>query len=300
MVASALHSTEYLNHALPSKDKEVKKQDHSEKNYLNRCVEVDPEKAGRSHVRKEKLWQVASIASVVGFLIFAASAAVVTSLFFPAYIPLTAIINIGLIELIYQVYAKCKLKADHHGGLAREELGVAKEMKEITKNGGEGTLNALRKLGISFYQIKNHQQLKDTSALANIIARFEFWRKRDIELNQEVEKLLKEKPENPNVIRANRINVYMLKQLAYFAKVKAAFYYGLIFDPFFKGSLEDICTFHSPSLEDRYLEKMYDSSDKFIIFKDKTKGSIGMTELDKINFPDPAFSKRLMSAALTA
>jgi len=299
-MAFPLQTVEYLNHASSNQELEKgqKKPNFSEKNYLNRCVEIDPEKVGRSHAIKEKLWQVASIAAVVGFLVLAATAAVFTSLFFPAYIPLTAIVSISLIEPVYQIYAKCRMKAENQGGLAREELGVAKEMNEIKKKGGEAALNALRNMGISFYQIKNHQQLKDTTPLINIVARFEFWRKRDLELKQEIDKLLKEKPENPEILKANRINAYMMKQLAYFAKAKAAFYHGLALNPFYQGNIDDICSFHSPALEDRYLEKEYENSDKFIVFKDQTKGTIGMAEMDRLSLQD--LSKRLMAAAPSA
>lgn len=270
----------------------------SEKNYLNRIVEIDPEKSGRSHARKEKLWQVASIALVVGFLIFAAGAAIATSLLFPTYIPLTALITLSLVEPVYQLYAKCKFNADQHEGAAKEEFGVAKEMNTLKAKGIQGSLDALRNIGISTYQIKNFHQLKNMEPVIALAARYEFWRKREQELNLEVTNLLKEKPENPEVVKSNRINAYMLKQLAYFSKAKAAYYYGLTLNPFQKAEIDDIYTVHSPSLEDRYLEKIYDKSERFLVFKDVKKSTIGMGEMDAISIP--SLAQKIMSAAPNA
>jgi len=268
--------------------------DKSKKNSLNRYVEIIPHEAYRSHKIKEKLYKTAAIATIIFFIAVSGIATVATGLLAPAYLPIAALAVLSLVDFVYKGYSFFAQNGAAEGQQADEEKFVVAELKNLSKKSEHEVLDVFHKAGIMAYEIPKHPQVTQ-SKLLSLILRHNYWVKQEKDINDEIAKLRLEKSEDPQITKSTRLLIFNLEQQAQIAKIWSAYFYGITKNPQQQAELKNICQIQLTSVEDRYLNILYNNSDPFIEFNDKSKAPIGASALNKMSVQE--LSKRLMEAA---
>jgi hypothetical protein len=275
--------------ALPNSDKAS---DKSEKNTLNRYVEIIPTSAFRSHFIKEKLWKTAALATVIFFIAVAAAATVATGLLAPVYLPIAALAVLSLVDFVYKGFSYFSQNGAREAILAQEAKFIVENLKELTAKSDKEIYEVFQSIGIARHELSSEVPI---DKLLRVALRCKFWQNTEKNIREERDNLRKEKIDSPDILKANRLLRYDLEQQMLTAKVWTAYFYGITKNPTQKAGLENICQLYKPSFEDRYLDSAYEGTSPFVVFHDQNKKPIDFFDLPRMTTPE--LSRQLMSAA---
>jgi len=263
------------------------------------AVTTNPEEAYKSHKIAGTLWNTAAYVSAFAYGIISTGGCIVASIMFgPIYAPLSALAALSFLGPAGECFTALQNKAKVCFEKMREEKFAAEKVAELRQLDSSKLESVLSSMDVPVYSVMRNNPISDLHTLAPLIGRHDYWK--DVEKDQlkKSEELLKDAGCTASIIKKSLLLAFERKELAYAAKVKAAFYLFLLRDPSFKGDLNSICSLYMPDFTERQLGIVYEKKmtpDPFVLFNNKDKGVIGIAELEKMSTSDLA--KKLYEAA---
>lgn len=285
-------------------------------NYLQRCViELNPE-AAASHEWDSFVYNGLSNTTWVGYIGLSVITFLAVGVYAPIYLPIIGFsavvflhpVNMGRLHFS-NISHVCQQRADQLKAIAQEHQSLP--------NNGWATAIKLQQMNVTaFMQIPGIRTIDDLTNLNPLIARLEYWRKRQASYDEETNTLtaqasaLLEQAHAENITEDEqslkleklgqvRQDALLAYQNALICKTNAAFVHAVIQRPDFAGNLGSLAEFDGRSLEQRALDRRFNdpTADNFIVFKNRSLQPVTLTELqDNAAMPVHQLAQRFVQS----
>ncbi len=248
-------------------------------NVLNKYVELLPT---TDHQWWAGAYNAAATAIFVAFLIAAVATVIFVGITEPGYLPVAMVGVPMFLPQVNGYIAGFRQKALMETALDQVERGIAQRLERIP-NTEEGARAALEAIKIPEERIEELQQrLGNLTRLRPLIARYQHWEvvyKGTLNAADQMQINAVQAP-HPFQTRAMQLESLKLEDRALIEKTYAAYFRGVILNPFLAGDVDQIFTFTLMPMEARIIQKAmadrYDTArhthehERFLNYPDKT------------------------------
>lgn len=202
---------------------------------LSRFVLMDPEAQAKSAKCYKIFWKVLEISSLVAFTMLAVIAAIWTGIVAPIYLPITSVIVITLLPVVFKIYSFLNSKSEINARSERLESKVFETMAKLPKS-KEDFIKHLEKL-----EVKVPASLSPTD-LKPLAARYELCEELHGDAVKEIGKLKTKMviPEKADKVQKYRLKILQLSEVAELHKINAAYFLGILQSPYDQRELSDL------------------------------------------------------------
>lgn len=248
-------------------------------NVLNKYVELLPT---TDHQWWAGAYNAAATAIFVAFLIAAVATVIFVGITEPGYLPVAMVGVPMFLPQVNGYIAGFRQKALMETALDQVERGIAQRLERIP-NTEEGARAALEAIKIPEEQIEELQQrLGNLTRMRPLIARYQHWEGVYKGTLYAADQMLTNAARAPNPLQTKAMEFESLKleDRALIEKTYAAYFRGVILNPFLAGDVEQVFTFTLMPMEARIMQKAladrYDTirytheHERFLNYPDKT------------------------------
>ncbi len=195
-------------------------------NPLNRNVELLP---NLNHGCWQGFYNVMAIATFTLYVVAAVALTIFVGIIMPIYLPVSTVVIYQFQESAFAAHRYFKDLAEDQEKKAFIENNVAAKLATIPED-REGLIAYLRALNINANLIRDVEIVR----LRPVIARFAFWRERSMRCSQQAEQTVSQAQPGDQNAHFSALNALEQAQLA---KAHAAYYRGLILNPFIQDDI---------------------------------------------------------------